>query len=290
MHKKELYMTTLLPPDMSLGVVSLSVADLQRSLAYYQEHIGLALQQRDGSIATLGAGDRPLLRLHEQPGAQHIQRATGLYHYAIRVPSRLELARVIQHFIQGGTPIDGASDHTVSEALYLSDPDGHGIEIYRDRPRSDWYDPQGKFLMNTLALDVPGIMAELNAATPDWAGLHPDTDMGHVHLQVANIPAAEQFYLGVLGFERMVNMGSASFVSAGGYHHHLGMNTWAGVGVPPPPPHAARLLSYEINLPTSASLNTLLDQIRAADLPITETDAGWVIRDPSQNTIVLRTI
>jgi catechol 2,3-dioxygenase len=283
-------MTTALPPDITMGVVALSVADLERSLGYYQEHIGLTLQDRDGQIATLGVGNRPLLRLHEQLGARIVQRATGLYHFALRVPSRLELARVIQHFLQVGTPIGGSSDHTVSEALYLSDPDGHGIEIYRDRPRHQWYDPRGKFMMNTLPLDAPGIMAEINDATPAWAGLHPDTDMGHVHLQVANISAAERFYLGVLGFERMMNVGSASFISAGGYHHHLGMNTWAGVGVPAPPAHAARLLSYELCLPTSTALKSLLDQIRTADLPISETNAGWAIQDPSQNTIIVRAI
>lgn len=273
---------------LTVGRVDLSVADLERSLQYYEQDIGLAILERNGQEATLGAGDLALLKLREVPGARHVRRATGLYHFALRVPTRRDLARVIAHFIERRTTLDGASDHLVSEALYLSDPDGHGIEIYRDRPRDAWYDKNGHFQMDTLRLDVEGILRELQPDEPAWNGLPAGTDMGHIHLQVADIGAAEQFYLGVLGLDRMISMPSASFVSAGGYHHHIGINTWAGAGVPPPPENAARLLAYELVVPDGAALSPVLDRVRAADLAIREGERGWEVRDPSHNLVVLR--
>ncbi len=280
-------MSNIIHPETAVGLVSLSVADLGRSLDYYRHHIGLALIDRAGGEALLGAGARPLLRLREQPGAR-LRRATGLYHFALRVPSRLELARVIAHFQQTGTPVGGASDHLVSEALYLSDPDGHGIEIYRDRPRDAWYDQRGQFRMDTRQLDIAGILGELRGGAPEWQGLHPDTDMGHIHLQVADIAASERFYLEVLGFGLMVHMPSASFISAGGYHHHIGMNTWAGVGLPPAPPEAARLLGYELLLPGGDALDAVLGRIRAAGISPQPAEGGWLLHDPSQIAVVLR--
>ncbi|HEU4323795.1 MAG TPA: VOC family protein [Roseiflexaceae bacterium] len=280
-------MSNTIHPETAIGLVSLSVADLERSLDYYQHHIGLALIDRVGGEALLGAGARPLLRLREQPGAR-LRRATGLYHFALRVPSRLELARVIAHFQQASTPVGGASDHLVSEALYLSDPDGHGIEIYRDRPRETWYDQRGQFRMDTRQLDIAGILGELRNGVPPWQGLHPDTDMGHIHLQVADIAASEHFYLALLGFGLMVHMPSASFISAGGYHHHIGMNTWAGVGLPPAPPEAARLLSYELLLPGADSLDAVLHRVRAAGIAPQPAEGGWLLHDPSQIPVVLR--
>jgi catechol 2,3-dioxygenase len=282
-------MTSIIDPATTIGLVTLSVADLERSLAYYQHNIGLAVLSRDADTATLGVGAAPLLQLHGIPGARVVRRATGLYHFALRVPSRRDLAGVIQHLGETDTPIDGASDHLVSEALYLSDPDGHGIEIYRDRPRSAWYDAQGNFRMDTIRLDLEGILSELGSDEPGWDGLPPGTDMGHIHLQVADVAAAERFYVGVLGFERMLGDRSVSFVSAGGYHHHIGLNSWAGVGVPPPPEHAARLLSYELCLPTKDALNAVLERIRAASIPLAEQSTGWAVRDPSHNMVVLRT-
>lgn len=281
-------MTSIIDPATTIGVVALSVANLARSLEYYQHNLGLTLRHHDGNTAVLGAGDLPLLRLHEIPGARVIRRATGLYHFALRVPTRRDLARVIRHLAETNTPVSGASDHLVSEALYLSDPDGHGIEIYRDRPRSTWYDANGAFRMDTIRLDIEGILAELGSETPSWDGMPPGTDMGHIHLQVADVAAAERFYTSVLGFERMTTYPLASFISAGGYHHHLGLNSWAGVGVPAPPDCAARLLSYELCLPTSDALNPVLERVRAANLPLMETDHGWAVHDPSHNLIMLR--
>lgn len=281
-------MTNPLDPELAIGVVSLSVGDLNRSIAYYEHHIGLKLFSREGDVATLGVGNLPLLRLHEQPGARVVRRATGLYHFAIRVPTRHDLARVIQHFAEVRTPIGGASDHLVSEALYLSDPDGHGIEVYRDRPRSGWYDAQGAMQMVTEPLDIRSILGELTENEEPWTGLPDGTDMGHIHLQVSNLAEANRFYINGMGFEHMFQMPSASFIATGGYHHHIGMNTWAGVGVPNPPESAARLLSYEILLPSRAALDAVRDNLCVANIPLEEQAEGWAVRDPSNNLVLLR--
>ncbi len=282
-------MIATIDPATTVGAVALSVTDLRRSLAYYQHQIGLAVLQADATSTTLGAGTTPLLRLYEVPRARLVRRATGLYHFALRVPTRRDLARVIRHFADSGTQIGGASDHLFSEALYLSDPDGHGIEIYRDRPRDTWYDAEGKLRGASDPLDLAGILGELDGDEAPWDGLPAGTDMGHIHLQVADIRAAEHFYLGVLGFERMLGMPTASFVSAGGYHHHIGMNTWAGIGVAAPPEGAARLLSYEVLSSSKGALSDMLDRVRAASLPVTEQAQGWAVRDPSHNLVLLRT-
>ena len=242
----------------------------------------------NAASATLGVGTRPLLRLHEFPGARLVRRATGLYHFALRVPSRRDLARVLRHFADIGYGIGGAADHRFSEALYLSDPDGHGIEIYRDRPRDTWFDAEGKLRGASDPLDFEDMLRELHGDDVPWAGLAPGTDMGHVHLQVADIRATEQFYIGVLGFQRMMALPTASFVSAGGYHHHLGMNTWAGIGVSAPPERAARLLSYEVLLPDATALGSVLDRVRAAGISLAEDAQGWVVRDPSHTLVLLR--
>lgn len=281
-------MASIIDKATRIGLVTLRVSDLQRSLNYYRHHIGLTIHEQHADTATLAVGSTPLLQLHQSPGARVVRRATGLYHFAIRVPSRSDLARMIRHLAESQTPVAGASDHLVSEALYLSDPDGHGIEIYRDRPRSAWYDANGAFQMDSIPLDVNGILSEPDSYASPWAGLPVGTDMGHIHLQVADVRAAERFYLDVLGFERMALMPSASFVSAGNYHHHIGMNTWAGVGVPAPPEDAARLLSYELVLPTSDALYAVVERVQAARTPLMEQAEGVAVCDPSHNTIVLR--
>jgi catechol 2,3-dioxygenase len=277
-------------PAAAMGVVTLTVADLTRSLAFYAQNIGLTLQTQSAGEALLGTGKRPLLRLQALPGARYAPRTTGLYHFALRVPSRLELARTIEHLARTRTSIDGASDHTVSEAIYLHDPDRHGIEIYRDRPRPAWYDQHGNFVLDTRRLDIDGVMAELANVSAPWQGLHPDTDMGHIHLRVAELEKTGAFYLNVLGFGLMADMGSALFISAGGYHHHIGMNVWAGVGVPAPSCDAARLVSYELLLPDSAALQDVLGRVTTAGLQPVAQEGGWLVHDPSHNGILLRTL
>jgi catechol 2,3-dioxygenase len=271
------------------GVVRLAVRELAQSLAYYQERIGLKVHRREGAVAFLGAGGDDLLALVEQPGARPVQRGrTGLYHFALLTPDRAALSRVLNHLLATNTPIDGASDHGVSEALYLTDPDGHGIEIYRDRPRREWPFVKGSLAMTTDPLDVRGVVAADRAQAP-WDGIDARTVMGHVHLHVAHLDDAVRFYVDRLGLDLMQRFGGqAAFVAAGGYHHHLGLNTWAGVGAPPPPPDAARLLDFELILPDADALAQTVVRLEQAAITATPDGAGWKLADPSMNQIVLR--
>lgn len=288
--QEEIMTMQAIHPDTHIGTVTLTVADLARSLQFYQETIGLRIQQQNEDSALLGANHKPLLHLQEVPNARPARRTTGLYHFALLVPSRLELARVINHFIETRFAIDGASDHLVSEALYLHDPDEHGIEIYRDRPRAEWVDANGNFRLDTLPLDIRAIMNELsNAPNLPWQGIHPDTVMGHIHLRAAELERTGRFYREVLGFDLMAALPSALFLSAGGYHHHIGMNTWSGVGVPAPTADMATLQSYEIVLPDAESLASVVRRIQNAGIEIAQQDTGWLVRDPSHNSILLRT-
>ncbi len=269
-----------------MGRVALVVGDLARSVDYYEEHIGLRVIDRQAGRADLGVDGRTLLELHEQPGAEPVmKRRTGLYHFALLVPSRPDLGRVLRHFAAVQTPVDGASDHGVSEALYLSDPDGHGIEIYRDRPRSEWPVVNGELQMTLDPLDAQGIVASADAE-PAWQGMAAATVMGHVHLHVAHPQPAEAFYVGTLGFDLVQRYGGqATFVSAGGYHHHLGFNVWAGVGAPPPADDAARLRWYEIVLPNAEALAQTLARLEQAGTPAQPEDDRWFVQDPAQNGV-----
>lgn len=279
-----------LPAETHMGTVALIVRDLARSVDYYTNLIGLQVLAQDGTGAQLGVTGRKLLQLLAQPDAKPVARGhTGLYHFALLLPSRAELGNCLRHLVTTQTPIGGASDHAVSEALYLTDPDGHGIEIYRDRPRSEW--PllgDGQVAMTVDPLDAEGILAAADA-NGNWAGMPPETVMGHVHLHVADLAEAEGYYLDTLGFDLMQRFGGqASFVSAGGYHHHLGLNIWAGRGAPPPPPDAARLKWYEIVLPDAQSLDMALARLEAAGFHAVQQDGGWFVNDPAHNGLVLR--
>ncbi len=281
----------LLPDTIEMGRVALTVADLPRSLNYYQERIGLRLLQREGPTAVLGTTERPLLILREQPGARPARGMTGLYHFALLLPSRLALAQTLRHLVQSETPISGAADHHVSEAIYLTDPDGHGIEIYRDRPRVDWVDENGRFHLTTEPFDADGVLSELTSDAPGWTGLPAQTVMGHVHLHVSQMTPTLDFYLNTLGFSLMARYGpSASFVAAGGYHHHLGLNTWAGIGASPPGADRARLLWYEILLPDEAALGLLAARLGDAGVAYEEGENGRSLhfQDPSANHLIIR--
>ena len=239
-------------PDTMMGPVHLTITDLSRAVEFYQSVIGLQLLHRSDDLAWMGAGgDSPLLVLTENPDAQPKQpRTTGLYHLALLVPSRLDLARSLQHLTESSCPLQGLSDHLVSEALYLSDPDGNGIEIYADRPRDSWRTRNGQLELSTVPLNVDDLLMELGQQDAAWSGLPTETRIGHVHLHVSDLGQAEAFYRDLLGFDVVSRYGpSASFVSAGGYHHHIGMNTWAGVGVPSPPADGVGLRFFTIQLP-----------------------------------------
>jgi catechol 2,3-dioxygenase len=238
-----------LPPDAHIGQVSLTVRDLDRSLQFYRGVLGFA----ELSPGRLGpAGGRTLLELHERKDAvARPRRSSGLFHFAILVPSRAALGRSLRRLAEQRWPLSGAADHLVSEALYLDDPDGLGIEIYRDRPRETWRASNGELAMATDPLDLQAVHDEPGAETP-WIGLESGTVMGHVHLHVPHLESAEEFYCERIGFAPIVRRyPGALFVAAGGYHHHLGLNTWAGIGAPPPPENAVGLRSFTIE---SASL------------------------------------
>lgn len=277
-------------PHTNIASTHLTVADLARSEHFYTDVLGFRPLARTGSTLTLTAdGATPLLSLTEQPGAPpKPARATGLYHFAILTPTRLDLARSLRRLAEMHYPLSGASDHLVSEALYLDDPDGNGIEIYRDRPRAEWPRMGGQVQMATDPLDIDGLLGELERDDRPWDGLAPATVIGHMHLHVADIKAAEAFYHGVLGFDIIVRYGpSALFVSAGGYHHHIGLNTWAGVGAPPAPAGSTGLRHFVVQLPDQAARDTLLARVREAGIAIEEHADGALVRDASGNAVVL---
>jgi catechol 2,3-dioxygenase len=244
-----------LPPDAHIGEVSLAVRDLDRSKTFYQDVLGFEESDRQGHSVRLHApAGRVLIELVEKPEAiPKPRRSAGLYHVAILVPSRAALGRSLRRLAAMNWPLTGASDHLVSEALYLDDPDGLGIEIYRDRPRDGWSRRDGQLAMATDPLDLAGVHDEPGAGAP-WTGLEAGTVIGHVHLHVPHLDAAEALYCGRIGFEPTVRgYPGALFVAAGDYHHHLGLNTWTGIGAPPPPEHAVGLRSFTIE---SASVQT----------------------------------
>jgi catechol 2,3-dioxygenase len=276
----------------SLGAVTLTVGDLDLQTAFYRDAIGLRELRRDGDLVELGAPGRadPLVVLVGDPDAPpRPPRTTGLFHLALLVPSRGELARSLNRVIGAGGRFTGASDHLVSEALYLDDPEGNGIEIYCDRARDEWSHDGGELKMATLPLDVEGVLASAPAGDAG-AGMAEGTTIGHVHLQVGSIPAAEAFWAGAVGFDPVVRgYPGALFVSAGGYHHHLGLNTWAGKGAPAPPAGARGLRSLSVVLPDASALEATIAGIRTAGVEVLDDDGTAVVSDPSGNRALLGT-
>lgn len=272
---------------ITLGPVHLNVADLDRQIRFYEDVIGLRLQRKNGSTAALGGGEQDLLILHHVPGASRPARATGLYHFALLVPDRAALARALRHLVATQTPLQGFADHYVSEAIYLPDAEGNGIELYADRPREAW-EYRGDWLhIGTAPLDIEALLREIEGEHTPWRGLPAGTTMGHVHLHVADIAATEAFYLNLLDMDVMARMPSATFLSWEGYHHHLGANTWNGVGAPPPPPDAAGLRWATFHLPDSAALDDAHARLEAAGAPLEARDEGWLARDPAGNGLLL---
>ncbi len=274
-------------PLTTLGAVHLSVSDLDRSVGYYETAVGLETLERADGRATVGVAARPLLVLVEVRGARPATGYTGLYHFALLVPERVDLARWLAHAARDRVPLTGLSDHFVSEAIYLSDPDGHGIEIYWDRPRETW---EGLVAarMTTLPLDVDALFGELgDLASEPFDGLPAGTVMGHVHLKVAEIAEAIGFYRDVLGFGLMAQLGrQAAFLSAGGYHHHIGANTWESQGAPAAPEGSAALRHATIVLPSTDERERVLERAAAAGAGAEEAAAGPMLTDPSGNKLL----
>jgi catechol 2,3-dioxygenase len=275
-------------PRTALGAVRLTVSDLERSLGYYSDVVGLELLEHGGGRASLGAGGRELVMLVEERGARPTPGFTGLYHLALLVAERRDLAAWLAHGARDRVRLVGLSDHFVSEALYLSDPDQHGIEIYWDRPREHW-EGQVAARMTTLPLDVNGLLGELDdPRTEPFNGLPATTVMGHIHLKVADVPQAVTFYRDALGLALMANLGEqAAFLSAGGYHHHVGANSWESAGAPAPPPGSAALRSATIVLPDAAERTRVLDRLAARGHQAEESHCEPVVRDPSGNALRL---
>ena len=278
-------------PRTTMGAVRLNVSELERSRAFYERALGLRATELDNGAIALGAGGRALVELHGDGSASRLdRRATGLFHLAVLVPSRRDLGFALQRLAIARWPLDGASDHLVSEALYLSDPDGNGIEIYRDRPREDWSHVDGQLQMATLPLDLRSVAGEIAGADAPQPGVPVGTRIGHTHLQVSELERTEEFYAGVLGFDVVVRgYPGALFVSAGGYHHHVGLNTWHSAGSGPAAPGSVGLRSFEVVLPGADELDTVLARVSDAGLPIESVPErdSHIVRDPSGNAVEL---
>ncbi len=266
-----------LPPQTRMGAVHLTVADLERSIGYYETQIGLRVRERDGRQAALGSGGENLLVLTEQPRARPADGYSGLFHFALLVPERIDLARWLAHAARDRVALAGLSDHFVSEAIYLRDPDHHGIEIYADRPREIWEGEVDR-RMTTLPLDTNDLLALLgDPLTEPFESLAGGTVMGHVHLCVSDVDASIAYYRDVVGMGLMAQLGEqAAFLSAGGYHHHLGANTWQSAGMPYAPDDCARLTQMTILLPDQAALNQVSARL-----------GGQSVHDPSGNPLTL---
>jgi catechol 2,3-dioxygenase len=278
---------TRIHPETRMGAVHLTVADLERSLRFYTSNIGMQILDRHNQHASLGVGELPLLKLEELTGGIKERGRTGLYHFALLLPSRADLASAFRHMADSGVRFSGFADHHVSEALYLSDPDGHGIEVYRDRPRAEWVDARGQFKLTTEPLDLQGLLNELGRSPGDFTGLPDGTVMGHVHLHVAHLGSSRTFYGNVLGFDLMAGMDTALFMSAGGYHHHLGLNIWQGAGAPPASQGSLRLTGYEISIPDDRGYQDVLESLDRHGVTYTKIDSHVELVDPSANRILL---
>ena len=266
-----------LPEQTHVGAVHLQISDLQRSVEYYQGVLGMDVLERDSDRALLGVGVAGLAHLVEKRGVMPVpQRGRfGLYHFAILLPDRAALGRFAAHVLGLGLR-PGMADHAVSEALYLSDPDGLGIEVYADRPRASWTYRGDELVMTTEPLDVAGL---LTAREGDWSGAPEGTTMGHVHLHVGDLARADAFYHRGLGFDKKVwSYPGALFFSAGGYHHHLGTNTWS----PGPSARAdeARLLEWELVVPERKQTNDVAKRLRAGGYVVDDAPDGVRTSDP----------
>ena len=281
-----------IPDRTELGVVRLIARDLPRVRAFYETVLGLEAEEGDREVTLRAPGGPPLLvvrgnRFAPAPDPD----GPGLYHTALRVPTRRDLSVVLLRLAAHRVALQGASDHLVSEALYLADPEGNGIEVYRDRPNSEWPRRQHrKPTMASIPLDLKGLADELVGDPPAPAvatRMPAGVQLGHVHLKVSELRLTERFYAGVLGFDVMARLPGALFVSAGGYHHHIGLNTWHSAGGTPAEENAAGLAWFEIRLPTRADLSDVIDRIVAAEVELERLAHGAIVRDPSGNAILL---
>ena len=269
------------PSATRLGAVALQVSDLARSLEYYQQLLGLAVLAQDDQTVSLGGvgATEPVVILRDVPGTRPVAPGSrlGLYHFALLLPDRPSMGRFITHLADIGARA-GSSDHLVSEALYLQDPDGLGIEVYVDRPRDSWRRADRELMMATDPLDLADLVRAANGVP--WTGMPLDTVMGHVHLHVGDLDAADAFYAEGLGFDRMVwRYPGALFLGAGGYHHHLGTNTWAR-GAVAPRAQDAKLLAWTIVLPSADDVAALRTHLASRGVAVNDEPEGMLLADP----------
>lgn len=286
-------------PATQIGTVSLKVFNLEDQIAFYQQALGFQLHWQESKQAGLGAGGSDLLYLAEEPMLKRYSRVTGLYHFAVLFPDRRELARALARLIVLKYP-NYPTDHIMTKTTYLDDPEGNGIELYCESPEDGtWSLANGEYVTRRAdgslsdgrePLDVDALMRHLHEDDRLDVPIPPETRMGHIHLHVRNIDEAVDFYHGVLGFDVMgvAKAFRMAFVSAGGYHHHIGLNTWQGEGAPPPPADAAGLRHFTVDLPDQGALDEVAARVQKAGIPANQTDEGLLVRDPSQNGVVLR--
>ncbi|RPJ27036.1 MAG: glyoxalase [Chloroflexi bacterium] len=285
-------------PATRIGTVSLKVASLEDQLAFYQQALGFQLHWHTGNRAGLGAGGADLLQLTEEPNLRKYRGATGLYHFAVLFPNRRELARALARLFVLKYP-NHPTDHIMTKTTYLDDPEGNGIELYAESPEDGtWTMTNGEYVTRRAdgslsngrePLDVDALLSHLQEDDRLDVPIPPETRLGHIHLHVRNIDEAVDFYHGVLGFDVMGVAKSfrMAFVSAGGYHHHIGLNTWQGEGAPAPGTDAVGLRHFAVELPDQKALEEVIARVERAGLPANQMEEGLLLYDPSQNGVVL---
>jgi catechol 2,3-dioxygenase len=286
-------------PATMIGHVSLTVANLENQLAFYQQVLGFKLHWQEGNKAGLGAGGADLLRLTEEPNLKKYRGVTGLYHFAVLFPNRRELARAVARlfaFKYRNAP----TDHIMTKTTYLDDPEGNGIELYCESPEDGYWDlkdgkyetrrKDGSWSDGREPLDVEALLTHLKPEDQLDVPIPAETRVGHMHLHVRNIPEALNFYHDIIGFDVMGNVAEyqMAFISAGGYHHHIGLNTWQGVGAPPPPADAVGLRHFTVDFENQQALDEVIARVNDAGIASNQTDDGLLLYDPSQNGVVLR--
>ncbi|WP_045519502.1 VOC family protein [Neobacillus niacini] len=275
-------------PTTFVGHVKIKVENLERSLKFYQDVLGFDILEQTTSTVTLTTdGKTSILSLVQPENVIPKQgRTTGLYHFAILLPERSDLANIVIHLVEKGIKF-GSSDHLVSEALYLDDPDGNGIEIYIDRDPSEWSWKGEEVAMTVDPLDFKNLLTTVNSGKT-WQGMPEGTVMGHIHLHVSELKKTEEFYVIGLGFD-VVNRygGQALFLSAGKYHHHIGVNTWNGLGAPTPSENSVGLESFTLILPNEEARNQLVSNLKKIGSNVHEENKKFITYDPSGNRVEL---
>ena len=286
-------------PETKMGHISLKVANLENQITFYQQAMGFKLHWREGNKAGLGAGGADLLQLTEEPDLKKYRGVTGLYHVAYVFPNRRELAIAMARLLALKYP-NSPTDHIMTKTTYLDDLEGNGIELYCESPEDGWMgNENGQYIARRAdgslsngrePLDVDALFSHLKEDDKLDVSIPPETRVGHVHLHVRNVDEAVDFYHGIIGFDIMgvAKQFQMAFVSAGGYHHHLGLNTWQGEGAPPPPVDAVGLRYFTIELPNQKAYDEVVARVDAAGIPSNVTEAGLLLHDPSQNGVILR--